>query len=547
MLPKTRAAVVASLSATALLAACGGNGGTGAGEGGQTGGGEGQTGGQITAQGCQPQRPLIGGDTGESCGSDIVTLFTSTLFKYDPETGEPQNDLAESLETDDNQNFTVTIKDGATFADGSPVTAQSFVDAWNYTANSANGQYLSYFMEPIEGYDQLQAEEGQDPAATEMSGLAVVDDQTFTIKTAEPVANLPVRLGYTAFAPQPQAFFDDPEAFAAQPYGAGPYKVESYEQGRQAVLVRNENYNGEFDGQVDQITFRVYQDADAAFNDLLANNLDVVNQIPASFMVDRQFEQQIPDRWEEAPYPAIQTITFAPDAVSPEYANPKLRQAISRAIDRQRIIDDQFSGSREIATGWTPPGVEGYEPGACGELCEYDADAAKQLLEEAGGFEGSLTLSYNADGDHQAWTTATCNSIRDALGVDCVATPVPDFATFRDQIGAGEMQGIFRTGWIGDYPHIENFLTPMYSKGGSSNDNKYDNPDFDAKLVEAGTLGEDESIAAYQEAEKMLAEDMPSIPLFYYTGQIGWSENVSDVHLNKSSGRPDLLRVTVNQ
>ena len=169
----------------------------------------------------------------------------------------------------------------------------------------------------------------------------------------------------------------------------------------------------------------------------------------------------------------------------------------------------------------------------------------RDRLEEAGGFKGKITLAYNADSDHKPWTTATCNSIRDALGVDCVAQPVTTFAAFREQIGEGKMKGMFRSGWIADYPHIENFLTPLYATGGSSNDGKYSNEEFDTKLKDAAKAQGEESYALYQEAEKMLAEDMPAIPMWYYTSTIGWSEKLDNVKISKASGRPDLLNVTV--
>lgn len=102
----SRAALVAGMSATTmLLASCGGGGGNGSGGGGATGDAAqpGKAGGEIVVRGCQPQNPLVGGDTGESCGHDIVELFTSTLFRYDANTSEPKPDLAESVESADNR------------------------------------------------------------------------------------------------------------------------------------------------------------------------------------------------------------------------------------------------------------------------------------------------------------------------------------------------------------------------------------------------------------------------------------------------------------
>lgn len=539
---KSRAMTVASISAVALFAtACGGSD-----DSGDSGGG---TGGEIIAKGCEPENPLIGGNTGESCGHDIVELFTSTLFRYDPETSEPIADLAESVETEDNQNFTVKIKEGVKFHDDTEVKAKNFVDAWNYTANSENAQYLAYFFEPIEGYEDVTAEEeGAKPAKSEMSGLEVVDDYTFTIKTSEPVSNLPIRLGYTAFAPQPDSFFEDPEEFAKNPVGAGPYQLTEWSSGQQAVLEKFADYGGgAAKGNLDKITFRIYDDEEAAYNDLLAGNLDTLDNLPASALVDQQYRTDLGDRWAQEEYPAIQTVTFAPADVDPKYDDTKLRQAVSMAIDREKIITDHFDGAREPATGWVAPGVEGFKEGACGEYCEFNPEEAKKLLDEAGGFEGRMTISYNADSDHKPWVTATCNSIREALDVDCVAQPVTTFAQFREQIGDEEMKGMFRSGWIADYPHIENFLTPLYATDGSSNDGNYSNEEFESTLEEAAQAEGDESLALYQEAEAMLAgEDFPAIPMWYYTATIGWSENVSNVKVSQASGRPDLLNATAN-
>ncbi len=153
---------------------------------------------------------------------------------------------------------------------------------------------------------------------------------------------------------------------------------------------------------------------------------------------------------------------------------------------------------------------------------------AKALLEEAGGFKGDkITLSYNADAAHKEWTEATCNSIKQALGVECQATGVVDFATFRSQIHDRKMKGLFRTGWQMDYPSIENFLTPIYKTGASSNDGDYSNPQFDKLLVDAAAATDPaQANSTYQQAEAILAEDFPAIPLWYGKATVGWSDKV---------------------
>ena len=381
------------------------------------------------------------------------------------------------------------------------------------------------------------------PKTDKLTGLTVVDDHTFTIKTTEPVSNLPVRLGYTAFAPLPDAFFEDPKAFEAKPIGAGPYEVIKYEPGKSAELKQFTDYGGDGPkGNVEKITFRIYDDAEAAYNDLLAGNLDLIDDMPTSALVGEKYKTDLGERWDQKPYPGIQTVTFPPVEVNPAYDNTDLRQAISMAIDREKIIKDQFEGARVPADSWGAPGIEGFNAGTCGEFCTFNPTEAKALFAKAGGFKGGkLAITYNADSDHKGWVTATCNSIRSTLGVDCVATPVPDFATFRQKIGDRKMETMFRSGWVQDYPHIENFLTPNYGTGAASNDGDYSNPAFDAKLVEAAKASGEESLALYKEAEEMLPADMPGIPLWYYTATIGWSDKVTDVRVSQSSGRPDLF------
>ena len=127
-----------------------------------------------------------------------------------------------------------------------------------------------------------------------------------------------MRLGYTAFAPLPDSFFDDPKAFEKKPIGAGPYEVTKYEPGKSAELKHFTDYGGDGPkGNVDKITFRIYDDEEAAYNDLLAGNLDVLDTLPTSALVGEKYKQDLGDRSDQEAYPAIQTIQFPPDEGQP--------------------------------------------------------------------------------------------------------------------------------------------------------------------------------------------------------------------------------------
>ena len=546
MRARTRLLAGAAVTSLALLAtACGGgsstpDAGTSAGT---TGGG----GGQISVNGCTPKAPLIAGNTSETCGGNIVQAFTAQLVHYNSDTAAPQMDLAESIDTSDNQNFTVKLKSGLTFSDGSPLTAKSFVDAWNYTAYGPNGQAGSYFMTPFEGFADVQCGDAdckQKPKAETMSGLKVVDDTSFTIKTSEKVSNLLTRLGYSAFAPQPQAFFDNPETFGQKPVGAGPFKVDSTDS-TQTVLSKWADYKGVAPAQVDQVTFRVYQDPSAAYNDVVANNLDVLDQIPPDQLIGNQWQTDLADRYGQRDIGGNDWVTFSPE--DPQLKNnPALRKALSMAIDRQSILDTVFNGTRSAATGWVPPAVDGYKAGACGDACTFDAAKAKAAYEAAGGYNGQLTYTANVDGAGNAQMgEAVCNSIKNTLGVDCVLNGVNDFATFQKGIDAGEYKGMMRSAWQMDYPSIENFLAPIYTKGADSNWAKYDSPKFQQLLTQAAAASTpDEANSLYQQAEAQLGTDFPTAPLDYKKANFGWSDRVSNVKITPF-GTPDLSSITV--
>jgi oligopeptide transport system substrate-binding protein len=506
--------------------------------------------GAVTINGCEPQNPFIPSNTNETCGGTALDQMFTGLVSYEPETAAPYNAVAQEFATEDNQTWTITLNEGYTFHDGTPVTAQSFVDAWNWSAYGPNGTNNNYFFGPdgarIQGYVDLQGEDTngdeeitEDEApVTEMSGLVVVDDYTMEVTLDTPFAIFPTVVGYSAFSPLPESFFDDPEAFGEAPIGNGPYQFVSYSPQQEIVLEAFDEYIGEDKGTVKDVTFRIYQDTDAAYADLLANNLDVLDDIPVSALAGEQFKSDLGDRQVVQPAGVFQSVTFP--LYREEFQNYDLRLAISRAIDREAITTTIFEGTNIPADSYVPSTIDGALPGNCGDACVFDEAAAQAALEAAGGFDGTLTLAYNADGDHKAWTEAACNSINSVLGIECVATPVVDFATFLDQRDAEEMTGLFRTGWQMDYPNIENFLAPLYTTTAGSNDGAYSSEEFDNLIVEAGAAASvEEANELYQEAERVLAADLPVIPLWYSSTVAGWSENVSEAVFN-AFGRVEL-------
>ncbi|MGW2687081.1 peptide ABC transporter substrate-binding protein [Streptomyces sp. NPDC001414] len=521
-------AVVTAVAATA----CGGGNGGGGGGGGS---------GALSSSWGDPQNPLEPANTNEVQGGKVLDMIFRGLKKYDPKTGKAQDMLAQKIDTSDSQNYTITLKDGWTFSNGEKITARSFVDAWNYGASLKNNQKNAYFFGYIEGYDKVHPDSGGQ-SADALSGLKVVDDKTFTVKLNQKFSSFPDTLGYAAFAPLPRTFFTDHAGWLKQPVGDGPYTIESYTKGSQMSLKKWDGYPGADKARNDGVTLKVYTDSDTAYTDLIAGNLDLVDDIPAAQL--KNVKSDLGGRYINTPAGIIQTLAFPYyDSAWNENGSEKVRTGLSMAINRKQITDTIFQNTRTPATDWTSPvlgAAGGFKEGLCGSACDYDPAQAKKLIQEGGGLPGGqLKITYNADtGSHRTWVDAVCNSINNALGNDraCVGNPVGTFADFRNQIGQHKMTGPFRAGWQMDYPLIQNFLQPLYYTNASSNDGKWSNKDFD-KLVDQANAETDtaKAVSTFQKAEGVVRDNMAAIPLWYQNGSAGYSERLSNVALNPFS------------
>ncbi|MYU23567.1 ABC transporter substrate-binding protein [Streptomyces sp. SID8352] len=529
----TQAKWTAVAAAVALAAtACGGGGGSGGGDGGSV----------LSSSWGDPQNPLEPANTNEVQGGKVLDMVFRGLKRYDPETGEAKNMLAEKIDSTDSENYTVTVKDGWTFSNGEKVTAASFVDAWNYGASLKNNQRNAYFFGYIDGYDQVHPEDGSAQTADTLSGLKVTGDRTFTVRLNQKFSSFPDTLGYSAFAPLPKAFFDDHAAWLKKPVGNGPYKIDSYTRGSQMSLRTWSDYPGDDKAQNGGVDLKVYTDNNTAYTDLMAGNLDLVDDIPAAQL--KNVKKDLGNRYINTPAGIIQTLAFPfYDSGWNQPGSVKVRQGLSMAINREQITDTIFQNTRTPATDWTSPVLGkdgGFKEGLCGKWCEYHPDEAKKLVTEGGGLPGGqVRITYNADtGSHKQWVDAVCNSINNALGNDraCVGNPVGTFADFRNQITDQKMNGPFRAGWQMDYPLIQNFLQPLYYTNASSNDGKWSSSEFDGLVDKAnGQTDTAEAVKTFQQAEGVLRDQMGAIPLWYQNGSAGYSQRLSGVKLNPFS------------
>lgn len=510
------------------LAACSGGGDANSNASGSNASGSNASGsstGIISTNGSEPQNPLIPANTNETGGGRILDAIFAGLVYYDA-SGATHMDMAESIEpNEDSTVWTVKLKEGQKFSDGSEVKAHNFVDAWKKGASEA--MLSSYFFEPIAGSD--------DEGAGDLTGLEVVDDYTFTVTLKAPAADFSQRLGYAAYFPLPDSTLEDMETGGEQPVGNGPYMVAEggWEHNAQIHLIPNPEYKGDNVAKNGGVDIIFYSSLDAAYQDLLSGNLDVLDALPDSAFAT--YEADLSGRSVNQPAAIFQSfaIPSSLEHFSGEEGNLR-RQAISYAIDRDTITDTIFSGTRTPTKDFTSPVVDGYNDSVPGsEVLTYNADKAKELWAKADAispWSGTFSIAYNSDGGHQAWVDAVTNSVKNTLGIDAVGAPYPDFKSLRSEVTNRTITSAFRTGWQADYPGKYNFLAPIYGTGAGSNDTDYSSAEFDGLLQQAASASSnDEANSILDKAQEVLFKDLPVIPLWYSNVVGGWSENVDNV------------------
>jgi peptide/nickel transport system substrate-binding protein/oligopeptide transport system substrate-binding protein len=496
----------------------------------------------VVKIGIAEPKHLIPTNTTETSGSQVLAALYAPLVDYDADK-KPFEVQAESITSTDNKAWTIKIKSGWTFHNGDPVTSDSYIDAWNYGAYGPNAQDSGYFFSQIDGYSAVAPTDPKaTPAAKTLSGLKKVDDTTFTVTLAAPFSDFKTMLGYTAFYPLPKSAWESEGKlkadFESAPVGDGPFKMNgTWQHDTEIAVTKYADYKGT-QPKISGATFKIYQQLSAEYADLLAGNEDVMKQVPTENLSTA--DGDLGDRYLHSPASALQLLAFP--TYDKAFAKVDVRKAISMAIDRQAIVSQVFKGAQKAAYSFVSPVVSGYRDNTCGANCEYKPAEAKAMYQAAGG-PAKLTISYNADGGHKDWVDATCNQLKTNLGVECVGQPEAKFADLLTKVQKKEAVGMFRMGWIMDYPSMEDYLGPLYATKGSSNYYGWSNSQFDS-LVQQGREAKTpaEAITKWQQAEDILAQELPVLPLRFGQNNYGISTKVKNVEIDLFN-RVDLLKI----
>ena len=473
-------------------------------------------------------------------GSNVIVNAFECLMVLN-ENNEAVPGAAESYEvSDDGLVYTFKLRKDGKWSDGEPVTANDFYYAWMRGLNKETAAEYCYQFFYIKNGEKYYNGE----ATADEVGLKVLDDYTLEITLEAPTAYYPQLLAHQTYSPVREDIVTaNPDTWANSPdtyIGNGPFKLVRWDMKDQLVFEKNDNYWDADKVKLEKITYKLVTDETTAYSELKAGNFDVVNSVPTN-----EIEPGKNDGLVKI-FPKLGTYFFAinvgkqdsmSENVKNALSNKLVRQALALAIDRQEIIDNVGKADQVAAYSFVPLGITTSDGNEFSSKEYYDPsdmdgniEKAKELLKEAGYENGeglpTIELMYNTEGAHKD----VCQIVQENLakiGVNVELTN-QEWAVFLSTRQNGEYQ-IARHGWIGDYSDPMTFLD-MWVTGGGNNDCGFSNSEYDSLIAEAkvetDTKKREELL---RQAEDILMDEMPVIPVYFYTTVMAWNDDVEGV------------------
>ncbi|MFV2175627.1 ABC transporter substrate-binding protein [Actinomadura sp. LOL_011] len=426
--------------------------------------------------------------------------------------GRIRNMLATEIRPEEScREWHIVLRDGTTFSDGQPVDAEAFSRGWVRAASTEEGAG-PYLMSDIEGFDAVASGD-----ADAFSGVKA-SPNGLSVRLTSPNCDFPARLADPVFAPLPSSAGEpDDTAFNAHPIGNGPFKLESYTSAKEAVLVRNDAWAfGKT--KLDRVEIRLVPDA------ALSRGMFQSDDVGWSHLTGMEDVRSVGDDPSFVSRPAPFVRMLVPLTARGPMESREARLAVSYALDREALAG--LSGGVHLpAHGLVPRSLPGFgRPGPCPSCDAANAERAKQLAAEADlGTGTEIRLSYRTSPAERNLADVVKARLESVLGwkVEMKATPVAEFARFRDDLVSDEASGLALFAWGPDYASPYTMLWPLL--GGTlvaTDENDYynlsgwKNGRFDELMGQAvRTASGQERTDLYRQAEKAALDDMALIPL----------------------------------
>ncbi|SED36917.1 oligopeptide transport system substrate-binding protein [Amycolatopsis tolypomycina] len=446
----------------------------------------------VLSVGIREPATLLPADLSDQAGRLVTGALWTPLADYDAASGKVTPRAAASIESTDRVHWTVKLRP-ATFHDGTPVTAQSYVDTWQ--AIAASRWVSSPVLTKL-----LRARE-----------IKAAAPDTIALTLDRPSGQVPVLLSAPGLVPLPASVLAsrDWNGFAKAPVGNGPYRLDSeWKPGSGGTLKRVGA------GKAEEIELRVGEPA-AQYDAVKAGTLDLATEVPGA--QHEAMHGDFADRHATWALPEAGYLAFP--VTNPRFADATVRHGFALGVDRAALEAGPLAHQVDPAKALLPPAdAPGERSGTC-RPCSFDAAAGKALLKQAG-FPGGATVYFGPGAEE--WTRTLVVGLHKALDVSVTAQAAPR----TDRLdGPSTLDVKLTTG------SPDELLTQLATAAGYADDTFRQNlslADAAATPEEAGEL--------YRLAENQLLRDLPVAPLWSGHGHAVWAPRVHDVTATPFTG-----------
>jgi len=449
----------------------------------------------------------------------ILSALFEGLVDLEPATLQPIPGTAERWTVSpDGTVYTFHLRRDARWSNGDPVTAQDFLYAWERILTPALASEYASMLHCVVNARAFNTGEIKDFSKV---GMKALDDYTIEVHLEQPTPYfLSLHIHYTWY-PVPRKMIEARGGMTArdtkwtQPgnmVSNGAFKLAQWEPDKIIRVEKNPYYWNANAVRLQAISFYPIKDTMTEDRTFRTGGLHLTENVPLPKIEIYQKEKY--------PYlnidPYLGTYYYRLNTTKPPFDDARVRRAFALSLDRDTLVGQVIKAGRRPAFHYVPPDTAGY---TCNARVPYDVEQARRLLAEAGYPEGNgfpqVELLYNTSDDHKRIAEAVQQMWKEALGVEMQLLN-QDWKVYLDSMNTLNYD-IARSGWIGDYSDPYNFLECFLS-GNGNNRTGYASDQYD-RLVRKGAsiLHKEGRLATYQQAEALLLQDAPIIPIYFYT------------------------------
>ena len=469
----------------------------------------------------------------------IIAALTEGLVAEDPVDLHPVPGVAEKWEvSEDGKVYTFQIRENAKWSNGDTLTANDFAESFKRILTPALASKYAYMLFVMKGAEDYSTGKLKDFSKV---GVKAINDRTLQINLNAPTPYFLSLLNHYTWFPVHIATvkkyngltkrgsgWTKPENFVSN----GPFTLKSWKLGRKLVVEKSSTYWDSKSTKLDEIHFFSIELETTQENAFRAGQLHNIYNLHIDKVAT--YKKEHADELRIKPHLASYFYRF--NVNKKPCDDVRIRKALTMAIDRESLVKNVTKGEQMASTFFTPPGVAGYTARA---RFKEDVGEAQKLLAEAGYPNGegfpSLELLYNTTEGHRIIAEAIQQMWKKNLNTN-ITLQNQEWKVYLDRQREMDYQ-ISRAGWTGDYPDPNTFLD-MWTSWSQQNQTGWADPKYDALIRKAAiTKDPNARLEVFQEAEEILMDQLPIIPIYIYTRVYAlhpavknWHANVLDHH-----------------